>query len=268
MTAKRLTEADVLALLEKRHAGRSGNGEEWAFVTHVRDAAGFDSSRTADALAMSLWPSRGLELHGFEVKVSRSDWQRELANPEKAERFCRIVDRWWLVVANNTIVRSGELPSTWGLMVVHGGRVVTAVAAPLLTPPAGRPRPLPEGFSRSFLASLLRSTARRADVTPEEIMVAVDAEREALRATHDAMRQVDRDEIDRLRTLIGTFEREAGVQMHRFYGGKEPADVGRAVRIVLDGEDERDRLVTRLRRLAESADEIAVAARRAVGDES
>jgi len=32
---------------------------------------------------MDLWPSGGLEIHGHEVKVSRSDWLRELKEPEK-----------------------------------------------------------------------------------------------------------------------------------------------------------------------------------------
>ena len=33
--------------------------------------------RYADAIAMNLWPSRGLAVHGFEIKISRGDWQRE-----------------------------------------------------------------------------------------------------------------------------------------------------------------------------------------------
>lgn len=66
-------------------------------MEHVRDAAGFNVTRTADVLALGLWPSRGNELHGFEVKVSRADWRKELAQPEKAEGWCQIVDRWWIV---------------------------------------------------------------------------------------------------------------------------------------------------------------------------
>lgn len=100
----------MLALLAARYGRSSGNGPAWAFVPKVRDAAGFSATRTIDAIAMSLWPSRGLELHGHEIKVSRSDWLRELKEPEKAEAFSSVVDRWWLVVSDAQIVAAGELP--------------------------------------------------------------------------------------------------------------------------------------------------------------
>lgn len=59
---------------------------EYAFFTDVRNSVGFSSRvRTADAMAMFLWPSRGLYMTGFEVKVSRADWKKELEQPEKAK---------------------------------------------------------------------------------------------------------------------------------------------------------------------------------------
>ena len=63
---------------------------EYAFLTEVRNSVGFSSKvRTADAMAMSLWPSRGLYMTGFEVKVSRADWKKELEQPEKAEELAQ-----------------------------------------------------------------------------------------------------------------------------------------------------------------------------------
>jgi len=115
------TEASVLALLRKRHAAKNGNGPEWADVEKVRDAPGFDAMRTADAMALGLWKSGGHELHGFEVKVSRSDWRRELADPAKAEGWCEIVDRWWIVAPRGVVPRD-ELPATGGLLET-GARV-------------------------------------------------------------------------------------------------------------------------------------------------
>lgn len=62
---------------------------EWAFMQEVapRPIGG----RYADVVAVNLWSSRGYAIHGFELKVSRSDWLRELKQPEKAEpifRYC------------------------------------------------------------------------------------------------------------------------------------------------------------------------------------
>lgn len=118
--APKLTEAVVLELLRARMS-RPGNGGsgEFAFLTHVRSDAAFDAKRTFDAMAVNLWPSRGLVIEVFEVKVSRSDWRRELAKPDKAEDAARVADRF-TVVAPVGCVKDGELPPGWGLLEVHG----------------------------------------------------------------------------------------------------------------------------------------------------
>src|SRR3954468_2546806 len=97
------TEDEMLRLLALRHNESGGNGDAWAFMTKVKNDAGHAATGTADAIAMSLWRSRGLRLHGFEVKCSRSDWLYELKHPEKAESFIRYVHHWWMVVADETI---------------------------------------------------------------------------------------------------------------------------------------------------------------------
>lgn len=147
------TEATVLACLRKRYSGpRYGNGPRWAFATHVASTPGFrDGGRIADAVVMDLWPSTGLEIHGHEVKVSRSDWLTELKAPQKCEPVKRYCDRWWLVVSDRAIVKAGELPVGWGLMVVSGDTTRVVVKAPKLNP---------EPLTREFLAPLLRSTAK------------------------------------------------------------------------------------------------------------
>ncbi len=96
------TEAAVLTCLRRRYSESHGNGDRWAFATHVKSGAGFYDNtpgsfayhRAADAVAMDLWPSKGLEIHGHEVKVSRSDWLSELKQPEKCEPVKRYCDRW------------------------------------------------------------------------------------------------------------------------------------------------------------------------------
>ncbi|HYJ21079.1 MAG TPA: hypothetical protein VEW07_03530, partial [Solirubrobacterales bacterium] len=78
----------------------AGNGPTAVIAPGVRSAAGFDARRTIDAVSLNLWPSRGMLLDGYEIKVSRSDWLRELKNPAKAEEFAGLVDRLWLVVSD------------------------------------------------------------------------------------------------------------------------------------------------------------------------
>jgi len=139
-----MSASTIYDLLAKRYPA-----PEWAFFTEVRNSTGYASKvRTADALAMSLWPSRGIHLHGFEVKVSRSDWRRELKEPEKAEDFARLCDFWW-IVAPHGIVPVDELPQAWGLIEQRGKRLVRAREAYLREP---------EPLTRRRLAALLRAT--------------------------------------------------------------------------------------------------------------
>lgn len=96
---------DIKAAMRARYCA-----PEWALMFEVGDGTGVNQRRWADAVAMNLWPSRGMEVNGFEIKVSRSDWQRELKNPAKAESVQQYCDRWWIVTAPG-IVKDGELPN-------------------------------------------------------------------------------------------------------------------------------------------------------------
>lgn len=144
------TEHDVRVAIEALWSPPS-----YAVLSSVPNGTGGHKTRTIDALVMSLWPSRGLSLDAVEIKTSRSDWLRELESPAKAETFFEYVDHFWLAVGDADIVREGELPSTWGLLVPspRGAKMKVAKAAPALTP-----KPLP----RSFLAAMFRRMSEAA----------------------------------------------------------------------------------------------------------
>lgn len=146
------TEATMLALLAERYSQVYGGADRWAFATQVRSTTGFEAARVADAVAMDLWPANGLELHGFEVKVSRADWLTELREPDKATVVGQFCHRWWLVVPDRDVVRGEELPADWGLLVIGGnGKLRAAKAAP-----KRQARQMP----RSFVAALLRAAVK------------------------------------------------------------------------------------------------------------
>ena len=48
---------------------------EWYLGFEVGNSTGADCRRHADAVAINAYPSRGFEVRGFEIKVSRSDLQ-------------------------------------------------------------------------------------------------------------------------------------------------------------------------------------------------
>lgn len=140
---KSLRASDIRTAMSKTWAG-----PEWAIMWEVNEATGAGRGRSADAVMMSLWPSRGLELHGVEIKVSRSDWKREAADPTKAEAVAKFCDRWWIHTSPGVVHDVSEVPPMWGLREWDGARWTTRREAQ-------RRENVPDP-SRSFLAALLR----------------------------------------------------------------------------------------------------------------
>lgn len=202
---------------------------EYALLAEVRDAAGFGSSRAADGIAMNLWPSRGLEVEGIEIKSYRSDWLKELKTPEKAENIFRYCDRWWLVAAAEDVVKVEEVPKTWGLMVVVKGRLKTIKDAPKLTP---------IGLDRNFVAAMLKR-ATKGMIPAESIADQVADAREQGKADgkNDSSYQHDRrkEELASLSKRVSDFEDISGVKINDY---QSPKKIGDAVRFILDGGTE------------------------------
>ncbi|MCW2899998.1 MAG: hypothetical protein JWO67_2263 [Streptosporangiaceae bacterium] len=96
--------------------------------------------RRCDLLRIGMWASRGTGIDAHEIKVSRSDWLRELDDPAKAEAWWPYCSRFW-IVAPPGIIQPGELPEGWGLMELpsNGRRfkviVQAATKVPELTVP-------------------------------------------------------------------------------------------------------------------------------------
>lgn len=219
MTATRYTAADVRAALMNRY-----RAPEWACFFEVADRTGARATRSADAIAMSLYPSRGLRLHGFEIKVSRSDWLHELKQPDKSVPLQRYCDHWWIVTPAD-IVKDGEMPPTWGHLILKGNGLNCATKAPAL------PR---EPWAPEFLAALLRRAheARERSVR-DGIDAAMASERAAIEAEvakrverELAMRSSRRDEAIR---QLAAIREAAGIDPDRYFDGE---GFGRAIGLV------------------------------------
>lgn len=211
---------------------------EYAFFEELRNGTGFSrrTTRSADAVAFSLWPSRGLELHGFECKVSRSDWLRELKAPSKAEELAQFCDRWWIVVSDAELVQPGELPPTWGLLAPKQRGGVTKLAT-VKEAPKLEAKPL----DRPMLASLFRNlhegeTARASARFAEE----VDKQLQE-RARGDQLRlQRLEKEHEELRATVRDFEKASGIEIA--FSGSPIVNVGAAVRALLKGGEAIEQL--------------------------
>lgn len=199
---------------------------EWATFFEVGDATGGRHRRWADAVAMNLYPSRGLSIDGFEFKISRSDWQRELKDPTKSAPVQQYCNHWW-VITTPDIVREGELPPTWGLMELQAnGSLRQKVAAPAL-------QPIP--VTKEFVAAMLR---RASEVDEGEVKAAVDKEVQRLRAADKE--QIEREVKWRTRDWESVAKKVAEIKEHSgidlLHGFDCPKEIGNALRLVLSAD--------------------------------
>ena len=232
-----LSNDDLMELLRSRFPPPA-----WAFIPQVRNATGFvNIARTADAIAMSLYPSRGLDLHGFEIKINRSDWLKELKTPEKAEEIAQFCDFWW-VVSTKEIVKIEEMPLNWGLLIPHGSTMKVVKQAKLL-----KAKPI----DHLFLAAILRRAQKV--ITTEAKLEEYFKEGEK-RGKESAKFEIE-DALQKYQVLesaVLEFEKISGVHINRWDIG----DIGSAVRMVLNSGHLK--IKEQLQTLLETAKNIAI----------
>jgi hypothetical protein len=152
------TERTMLDRLRRRYGRTYQNGShvgrQYVIAEKIPTSPGtYVGDRIADAIVLDTWATAPTALtpeeyqrrawnerqsiHGFEVKVSRSDWLTELHDPEKAEAWARYCHYFWLVASDRAIVRD-DLPEGWGLLVPHGPSLRVAQS-----PKRRNPDPMP-----------------------------------------------------------------------------------------------------------------------------
>ncbi len=202
-----ITAADVVKNLRMHFAPPA-----CCFLEQVADGTGARSFRWADGVAMSVWPSRGYDIHGIEVKVSRYDWLSELKKPEKSAAVQQYCNRWWIATPDEAIIAAGELPPTWGWMVLKdkGMRVIREAPA-LEAKPA----------TIEFVASLLRNFAKAED---SEIEQRISKARSEAREEGGIYY---RDNYAKLKRACEEFRAASGIEINEYWGA---GDIGEAVR--------------------------------------
>jgi len=257
-----MTTQQLRKLLRERHQADPGNGPAWAYLEEIRDEASFDGKRTLDAIGLGLWKSRGYELHGYELKISRGDLLKELKNPAKADPFFHRCDRFWLVCASG-ICKVEEVPAAWGLLLANsaGDRLRVAKMAP-------RNQLAIRQVDRSFLVCLLRSAGAGLKVAPER--AAIEAARESgrekgfehgIRSAGDWKRIADgkEQELVNLKSWQKDFEQTFGVELATWRQSSEDRrkEVFDALRLILGQADAIQRARSGVDRAARDLDQAA-----------
>jgi len=172
--------------------------------------------------------SRGLDLHGFEVKTVRSDWLRELKHPEKAEEsIVSYCDYWWIAVSHDDVVKRDELPEPWGLLVLDDKGKSLLVAKPAVKRADVCP------LDRVIVAAMLRRVGESmvpkgalAQMIEEGVARGIEDAHERKDYGHKAMAR-SYEEIKRAKE---EFEKASGLTLSNWQAG----DIGDAVRSYME----------------------------------
>lgn len=215
------TAGDIKDALHRRHngAGSDREGEAWICIEEARSGAGFQGNNSqCDFLAVNTWQSRGMQLVGYEIKVSLADWRKELATPEKAETFSRFCKTWWVAVPSELAAKiEHEVPTNWGLLAVSEKGRCTEKIRPVANK---NPMPVPPWYWIGWMAQIDRQHKRR---LPQLIEQRLKPERERMQAFYDdhVNRRAAAQDVATLERLakLDEFEKATGLHlrhMHRW----------------------------------------------------
>lgn len=202
------TAADVFSALSVIHPGP----EEWVLLREVPDATSWSKTRTADAIAFGCWRSVGIAIHGYEIKVARADWLREIQQPEKSEAFVQRCNYWW-VAAPEGVVKPEEMPANWGLREVR--RQGDSFSVKVRKAATHNPEPK---LDVAFACALARCAFRRAPAIADHEKALKRAKEEGIKEGEEL--QVRRNgeswlkrDFDELKESVEKFEKESGVKI-------------------------------------------------------
>jgi hypothetical protein len=215
-----MTTEQLMVLLKDKYCA-----PEYAFLPQVRNQTGYSRQvRTADALALSLYPSRGLFMHGFEVKVSRSDWFNDLKNPEKADEIAKYCDYWWLVVSDLKVCKLEELPPTWGLLVAQNEKLYVAKQALKI-------ESVP--ITKTMLCGIMRKAS---DESSQLVPLAQVNELAKIKADEIIKSEKYRakyriEDCEKIEAAVKQFEELSGIKIDK-YGNYGLEDTAAAIRVI------------------------------------
>jgi hypothetical protein len=207
-----VTTGAIMVALRERYCA-----PEFAFFEEVGDS-GSSSGVYADGVALNMWYSRGYAITGFEVKASRSDWLRELKQPEKSEPILTKCDYWYLV-APDEAYQIDEVPSSWGILSFKEGKLREKRKAPKL-----EPKPI----TRAFVSQMFRrGHAKEERDISDRVAKAIQDDRNAMQKRIDEAVKYKTRELQEKANKWDHFVKEVGD--HEWVAAE---DVVRAVKAV------------------------------------
>lgn len=212
---------DIYCLLANKYS----DNRQYACAREVQEKTGW-AQRRLDFVAVDCFESNNLEIMAFEVKISKSDFRRELEDPTKHNIFFDEIDKYSIVAPDYVLDDMSIIPPKWGVYHVirdaEGNLALKTVRKPLaLHDEQQRLRPV----GRKFFASLFRAANTQSHVRSviykerEELEKKIKRDLE-VKLTNGGriVTEYDFEELKRLRDACGR------LGIHLGYGGLSEYD--------------------------------------------
>lgn len=232
---KKLTAHDLSMAIAQRY-----EAPEW----HVETELTLDNRRL-DVVAFNMWGARQYRVAGFEIKISRGDWMRELAQFQKSEGWMEVVDTFWIVTPPK-LVRPDELPAGWGHLELCGSRLMTRAHATQRAPQRVLPRELTARLI-SRVRDASANAARRRDLEEHRKLSEEIEQRIRSQAASEAEQTLQ--ELQQLRRERAELMAVAGIGP-REWGAHEK--LMRVARLFAEAQTDGRNLVHRVKLAAEA----------------
>ncbi len=180
----------IIKALRKKY-----DGDKYARFEQLRNRTGFAMDiQTIDFAVVHLWPSEGLTRTAFEVKVSRSDFTREIERPNKNQFFRDHFHEFWYATAPGVIHDIREVPEECGWLELRGDKLVKKLIA------KRKDKPL---MDELLLASFCRNVNQELKIDEDELRKKFLAE------------CVELHQLRVLETAVKRFAKERGGFVHK-----------------------------------------------------
>lgn len=147
------TDAQMTQLLQEAVKARFPY-PEWVLLEEVANATGAAHERRADFFAINMYPSKGHTRICLELKASRNDLRRELADGAKSVSIGKYADEFYLVCPKGILDDSISIPETWGILEYSGGKLKQTKR-----PHAVKAEPMTVEFTAALLQALMRKVS-------------------------------------------------------------------------------------------------------------
>lgn len=224
---------------------------EYVLIEEVSDKSGFSRSRSLDYMLINLWESRGLAITGVELKSNRSDWQRELKQPQKQENHFKYCDYFYLLTDKPNVAFPDEIPATWGHWHISDKGILKTIK------PAPKLQSIP--VDRSLLCAMMRRAASKEGYVHESsIEDRVEQRASNIKQQKDYATAERLKEYDKLKKELDEFVEATGVkdllELKRTWSHHSGKDMGKAVKFILNYG--LDRYKNQMQRMEEEAGRI------------